>query len=58
MTEWPFDIWLRAAVTNFGIPPSEFWVMSLHDWLVLTGDHPPALSRASLEQLMEIYPDE
>jgi len=33
---WPFTVWLKIAVTQLGISPSEFWKMSVLDWFVIT----------------------
>ncbi len=56
--EWPFDDWMRLAVTRFGIAPSEFWRMSLRDWLTLSRPRfQGGLSAENLAELMRCYPD-
>lgn len=56
---WPFDAWLNLAVTRFGLPPREFWAMSVKDWLTLTAPtNPQGLSRDGFAALSARYPDE
>jgi len=33
---WPFEGWLKIAVMQLGLTPSEFWKLSLVDWFALT----------------------
>lgn len=50
---------LRLAAERFGIPPREFWALSLAEWRALTS--PPhaerPLSRAELDALLLEHPD-
>jgi len=56
--EWPFDLWLKAAVRGFGLSPTEFWAMSVRDWLaLLASGSEQGLARTELSRLMDIYPD-
>lgn len=56
---WPFDAWLRHAVQGFRLSPSEFWDMSLRDWLTLTrADIVPSMSADELSVLQIKFPDE
>lgn len=58
MDEWPFDLWLKYAVKALGLSPSEFWTMSVSDWLCLSAhDGGRVLTRQHLEHLMQIFPD-
>ena len=57
--EWPFDLWLKIAVRNFGLTPAAFWSMSVRDWLaLLAGHNEQGLARSDLGNLMNTYPDE
>ena len=57
-SEWPFDVWLKTAVRGFGLSPSQFWQMSVRDWLaLLAGNAEQGLARADLSTLMDTYPD-
>ncbi len=58
MSEWPFDLWLKYAVKVLGLSPSEFWDMSVRDWLALTAVSSQGLPRGDFETLMQTYPDE
>lgn len=59
MGEWPFDLWLRTAVRGFALSPTEFWNMSVRDWLaLLAGNAQQSLARADLSTLINTYPDE
>ena len=55
---WPFENWLRIAVMQMGLNPSEFWNLSLNDWRTLTrsNDLEP-LPREVFEKLRDAYPD-
>lgn len=58
MSEWPFEVWLKYAVNVLGLPPSEFWKLSVCDWLSLsmkTADQ--GIDRTHLEGLMQSFPD-
>lgn len=55
---WPFSAWLKLAVMRYGLTPSEFWQMSVHDWRVLTqSTEPKPLTRTELGALTQQYPD-
>ena len=57
-SEWPFDVWLKTAVRGFGLSPSQFWQMSVRDWLALLASHTEqGLAREDLSTLMNTYPD-
>ena len=51
---------LRLAASRFGVPPAEFWRLSLTEWLALTAPTPGAapLDRADLESLLAAFPDD
>ncbi|MBI1236694.1 MAG: phage tail assembly chaperone [Alphaproteobacteria bacterium] len=54
----PFDDWLRFAVLRLAIPPSDFWRMSLKEWLVLTQSvSATPLRRDELFALLNSHPD-
>ncbi len=56
--EWPFDAWLKLAVSVYHISPRAFWQMSVRDWLALTrSDKAPAMNAAELVKLHKQYPD-
>lgn len=56
---WPFEAWLKLAVSGFRLAPSAFWDMSLQDWFTLTlADDTPVMTRADLIDLIQAYPDE
>ncbi len=58
LTEWPFDLWLKTAVRGFGLSPTDFWQMSMRDWLaLLAGTSQQGLLRTDLDTLMDTYPD-
>lgn len=57
MTTFPFDSWLRLAVTVMRIAPSEFWAMSVRDWLTLSAVSNAPLGREDLSKLSEKFPD-
>ncbi len=49
---------LRLAATGFGIPPRDFWRLSLAEWRALTADDgPQPLGRTGLEALLREHPD-
>lgn len=54
--------WLRLAVLRFGLPPKDFWALSLSEWRALLAElqegEGAALDRAGLEALRAAYPDE
>ncbi len=55
---WPFDAWLKLAVSVYHISPHAFWQMSVRDWLALTrSDKIPAMDAAELIKLQKQYPD-
>jgi len=61
---WPFTEWLDLAVRHYGLSPSEFWQMSVKDWLSLldyglnkAGAARPLQSH-DLQNLMQAYPDQ
>lgn len=57
-SDWPFDLWLKTAVRGFSLSPTEFWAMSVRDWLALIASHSEqGLARTELSVLMNIYPD-
>ena len=57
--DWPFEAWLKLAVCRFRLSPSEFWRMSVRDWLVLTrAERVPAMSTDELSALCIKFPDE
>jgi len=59
LEEWPFDLWLKTAVRGFALSPTEFWTMSVRDWLALLASNgEQGLARADLSILMNTYPDD
>jgi len=55
---WPFQAWLRLAVTQMHLSPAEFWAMDVCDWLNLyQTPQAPRLSSDEFEALMSSYPD-
>ena len=46
-TGWPYEAWLKIAVTQLAISPSEFWQMSLTDWFAITKTSAPKEMRKS-----------
>lgn len=57
MSPWPGM--LRLAALRLGVPPRDFWRLSLVEWRALTGEVvAPALDRAAFEALARRYPDE
>jgi len=57
VTGIPFDDWLRFGTLRLALPPSEFWRLSLREWLVLTRPVHAPLSRSNLEKLLTEWPD-
>lgn len=58
MDEWPFDTWLKYAVKVLHLTPSEFWSLSICDWLTLSVEqNGGVMKRTQLENLMQIFPD-
>jgi len=57
MSSFPFDNWLRLAVTVMHISPSDFWAMSVREWLTLCTISNPPLGRDDLSKLSEKFPD-
>ena len=56
---WPFQQWLKIAVTRFSLSPQEFWSTSVADWLSLTaGENTPVMGRSGFDALSAKYPDE
>lgn len=56
--DWPFDAWLRLAVSAYRLTPQAFWTLSVRDWLVLTRTQStPSLDRTAFEKLQAAYPD-
>lgn len=54
---WPFDDWLRLAVTVLHMSPSQFWSTSLRDFLTLQSPRRKAPQRSAIEALMVKFPD-
>jgi len=56
MSFWPDA--LRFAVTGLGLAPDAFWRLTPSEWRALTcpGDAP--MTRARLDDLLRLYPDE
>lgn len=58
MDKWPFERWLRLAVTQYGMTPDGFWQMSVIDWLALIKPaQSPHMSRETLNTLSQSFPD-
>lgn len=57
MSAFPFDIWLRLAVTVFKLSPRDFWAMSVRDWMALIQCENEPVTRESLAILMSQFPD-
>ena len=55
---WPFEAWLRLAVTQMHLSPQAFWTMDVCDWLMLCA-RPQAqpLKANEFDDLMALYPD-
>lgn len=57
-SSWPFQDWLRLAVTRFGLTPNQFWDTSVRDWLVIIEpEKSTGLSLSDLQTLMDRFPD-
>jgi uncharacterized phage protein (TIGR02216 family) len=56
MFDW--GILLRQAVVELRLSPSQFWALSLREWLWLNSHAQTALPRPNLEALMRQFPDE
>ena len=55
-TGWPFEAWLKIAVMQLGISPSEFWQMSLMDWFsIAKTSAPKAMRKSDLTKLVQDY---
>lgn len=54
---WPFDDWLRLAVTVLHMSPAQFWSTSLRDFLTLQSPPIAAPQRSDIEALMKKFPD-
>lgn len=56
-----WQAWLAFGVVRLGLSPSEFWALSLTEWLALVGavSGPAAtpISRSDLAALMAQFPD-
>jgi len=49
---------LRRAVLDLGVPPRDFWRLSLAEWRALAeAPATPALNRAALDALIARFPD-
>lgn len=48
---------LRAAAL-VGIPPAQFWKLSLREWRALTTPSGPPLPRTQFDLMMKTSPDE
>lgn len=47
-----------AAALGMGVPPAQFWRLSLKEWRALVAPRAEApLSRAALDALMRRFPD-
>ena len=54
--DWPFEVWLKIAVMQLGLTPSEFWQMSLIDWFAITrASRPSAMTKTDLIKLEQDY---
>jgi uncharacterized phage protein (TIGR02216 family) len=54
----PWDGWMAHGLGRLGLPPTEFWRMSVREWRAVLGQgRAAALSRAELETLMKEHPD-
>ena len=56
--DWPFEAWLKIAVMQLGLSPSEFWQISLIDWLAITRPHRRAvMTKETLLKMEQDYAD-
>lgn len=57
-----WQAWLAFGVMRLGLSPSEFWALSLPEWLALvrsvSGAEATPISRADLTALMARFPDQ
>lgn len=54
----PWNAWLRAGLA-VGLPPAQFWRLSLKEWRALVApSEPAALDRAAFDMLIARYPDQ
>ena len=54
--DWPFEVWLKIAVMQLGLTPSEFWKMSLIVWFAITrANRPSVMTKADLIKLEQDY---
>lgn len=54
----PFRQWFAYAVSTLGLSPDAFWALTLAEWRWLLPDAPAALTRAGLDRLIALYPDQ
>lgn len=53
----PWLAWLGAAL-RCGLPPSDFWALSLREWRTLVAPHSDdVLGRAEFDALVARFPD-
>ncbi|MBL4871003.1 MAG: phage tail assembly chaperone [Robiginitomaculum sp.] len=58
MDKWPFDLWLNFAIRRLNLTPSEFWSLSICDWMVLSAPiKSKAINQEDLQKLMQKFPD-
>lgn len=49
---------LRQAVVDIGLSPTDFWALSISEWIALiTSPAAPVLPRDDLHTLMTLFPD-
>ena len=54
--KWPFEAWLKIAVMQLGLTPTEFWNLSLVDWFALTrSSGPRAMTKDELIKMEAVY---
>ncbi len=53
----PWGQMLRAALSGFGIAPSQFWALSLLEWRSLNSVDSTHADRSTLRALMQQFPD-
>lgn len=56
--DWPGL--MRAGMRGLGLRPAEFWALTPAELALMlgVGARPPAMDRARLKALSELYPDE
>jgi hypothetical protein len=54
----PFRRWFAYAISALGLSPADFWALTLAEWRWLMPDAPTAMTRAGLDTLLHLYPDE